>query len=193
MRSVRDLDWALSDVSASSAGGAPFLIAYGATLFITAILYWFLPLETVALVAIFQGTAALPVAFFLERRMGSAAMAADNPLRSLSVQMAMSQVVALPAVIIAYNLNPATVPAVLAAIGGGHFLPYAWLHRTRLYLVLGGAISIGAFALLVLLRSNAFPYILLFMSLLYWIMAPLVYRHAARVDQVQQGDVNPAQ
>lgn len=191
-RSVHSLDWALSDVSSSSAGGAPFLIAYGATLFITAILYWFLPLETVAMVAIFQGTAALPVAFWLERRMGSGAMAVDNPLRSLSVQMAMSQVVALPAVIIAYNLNPVTVPVVLAAIGGGHFLPYAWLHRTRLYLVLGGAISIGAFVLQVLLKSDAFPYVLLYMSLLYWAMAPLVYRHAARVDKTQTSDVNLA-
>ena len=129
----------------------------------------------------FQGSAALPLAFWLERRLGSRPMGRDNPLRPLSVQLAMTQVVALPAVIVAYNLSPVTVPAVLAAIGGGHFLPYAWLHRTQLYAALGVAIAIGAFVLQVLLRSAAFPYILLYVAAVYWLMAPLVYRHAARI------------
>lgn len=176
-----DLDRALTDVSASSAGGAPFLIAYGATFFVTAILSFFLPRPTAALIAMFQGGVALPIAFWLERRLGTRRMAPDNPLRPLSVQMAMSQALALPAVIVAYSLNPATVPVVLAAIGGGHFLPYAWLHRTRAYIALGIAISIGAFILQVVLRTAAFSYILLYVSAVYWITAPLVYRHAARL------------
>jgi hypothetical protein len=179
-----DLNQALDEVSASSAGGAPFLIAYGATFCITAILYYFLPLETVALIAMFQGGAALPVAFWLERRMGTRRMAADNPLRSLSAQMAMSQALGLPAIIIAYNLNPVTVPAVLAALGGVHFVPYAWLHRTRLYIILGAVISIGSFLILVLLSANEFPITLFFVGLAYWVMAPLVYRNAAQLVQV---------
>jgi hypothetical protein len=179
-----DLNWARDDVSASSAGGAPFLIAYGATIFVTAILSFFIAVETAALIAMFQGTVALPLAFWLERRLGSKTMEADNPLRSLSVQIAMTQVVALPAVIIAYSLNPAMVPAVLAAIGGGHFLPYAWLHRTPIYFILGVALSIGAFVLQVLLRSAAFPYILFYMSAAYWITAPLVYKHATKLVRV---------
>lgn len=178
-------DWARDDVSASSAGGAPFLIAYGATIFITAILYYFMPLETVALVAMFQGSVALPMAFWLERRLGSKRMDINNPLRQLSVQMAMSQVVALPVVIIVYNLYPVAVPAALAAIGGAHFLPYAWLHRTQIYFVLGVVLSVGAFALQVLFKAGAFPYVLFFMSLLYWITAPLVYRHAAKIVRAQ--------
>ena len=176
-----DLARAQNEVSASSAGGAPFLIAYGLTFFATGILSFFIAVETAALIAMFQGGIALPLAFWLERRLGSGPMAPDNPLRPLSVQMAMTQVLALPAVIIAYSLNPAVVPAVLAAIGGGHFLPYAWLHRTSLYAALGVAVAIGAFVLQLLLRSAAFPYILLYVSAVYWIMTPLVYRHAARI------------
>lgn len=176
-----DLDHALTEVSASSAGGAPFLIAYGLTLLITAVLYFFIPIETAALVAMFQGGVALPLAFWLERRMGSTTMAEDNPLRPLSVQMAMSQILALPALIVVFNLNPIMVPVVLAAIGGAHFLPYAWLHRTRIYAGFAVAVSIGAFVLQILLRSEAFPYILLFMSASYWLTAPLVYRHAGQI------------
>lgn len=174
-----DLVRAQDEVSASSAGGAPFLIAYGGTLLITGILYFFLPLSTVALIAIFQGSVALPIAFWLERQLGWQTRSADNPLQSLSVQMAMSQVLALPATIIAYILNPAVVPAVLAAVGGGHFLPYAWLHRTRAYAVLAVLVSLGAFALQLLLGASAFPYILFFMALVYAFIAPIVYRNAA--------------
>jgi hypothetical protein len=176
---AHDLERARDEVSASSAGGAPFLIAYGLTLFVSAILYFFLPIQVVALVAMFQGSLALPLAFWLERRLGAGPMSPDNPLRPLSVQMAMSQILALPAVIVAYSLEPITVPVVLAAVGGAHFLTYAWLHRTRLYAVLAVAVSIGAFVLQLFLRSEAFPYILIYMSLVYWILAPLVYRHAA--------------
>lgn len=176
-----DLDRARDDVSASSAGGAPFLISFGCTLFATAIISFFVPVRTAAFVAIFQGGVALPAAFLLERRMGTGPMAPDNPLRSLSIQMAMSQVVALPAVIIAFSLEPATVPAALAAIGGGHFLPYAWLQRTRVYVALGAAVSIGAFVLQAILGAAAFPWILIYMSLTYGVAAPAVYGNAMRL------------
>lgn len=174
-----DLQAALGNVSASSAGGAPFLIAYGLTFFITAILTYFLPRPTVALIAMFQGGVALPLAFYLERRMRFQRKAPDNPLQSLSGQMAFSQVLGLPALIVAYSLNPGAVPVMLASLGGVHFLPYAWLHRTRIYIVLAVAVSVGAFALQVLLGSAAFAVILFYVALLYWVVALLVYRHAA--------------
>jgi hypothetical protein len=69
----------------------------------------------------------------------------------------------------------------LAVVGGGHFLPYTWLQRTRIYFALGVAISIGAFVLQATLRAAAFPYILLYVGVVYWITAPLVYRHAAKL------------
>jgi hypothetical protein len=156
-------------------------MAFGATFLVCAVLSFYLPVRAAALLVMFQGSLALPLAFGLERRLGSRRVAADNPLRPLSVQMAMSQIVALPAVIIAFSLDPATVPAALAAVGGGHFLPYAWLQRTRFYVALGVAISLGAFFLQAVLRSAAFPYILLYVGAVYWIAAPLVYRHAARL------------
>lgn len=180
---TRDLERAQNEVSASSAGGAPFLIAYGLTLFVTAILSFFIPINVAALIAMFQGSIALPVAFWLERRMGAGPMSPDNPLRPLSAQMAMSQILALPAVIVTYTLSPRLVPVVLAAVGGAHFLSYAWLHRTQLYVILAVAISIGAFILQLVLQSAAFPYVLFYMSLVYWVMAPLVYRHAASFSQ----------
>jgi hypothetical protein len=180
---MNDLKRALDEVSVSSAGGAPFLIAFGATLLACGIAGFFVPTKTMAIVVLFQGNVALPLAFWLERRMAWGPMAADNPLRSLSILMAMSQLVALPVALLAFNLHPATVPAAMAAIGGAHFLPYAWLHRTPLYSILGVAISIGAFALTLMLKKDALPYVLIYMTALYWITAPLLVRHARRVVQ----------
>ena len=177
--SSNDLNRALDEVSASSAGGAAFLIAYGGTFLVTAILSFFLSRQIVALIAMFQGGVALPLAFWLERRMGSQRMSADNPLRPLSAQMAMSQALGLPLLILVYSLNPAGIPLTLAALGGVHFLPYAWLQRTRIYTFFAVAVSLGAFGIQLALPSTAFSYILLYVAAVYWITAPLVYRHAA--------------
>jgi hypothetical protein len=179
-----DLNRALDEVSASSAGGAAFLIAYGATFLITAALSFFLPRPTTALIAMFQGGVALPLAFWLERKLGTRRMSPDNPLRPLSAQMAMSQALGLPLLILVYSLNPAGIPLALASLGGVHFLPYAWLHRTRIYVVFAFAVSIGSFAIQLALPSTAFSYILLYVAVVYWVTAPLVYRHAARIVKV---------
>ncbi len=181
MTTTTDLKGALDEVSASSAGGAPFLIAYGATFLITGIISFFIPRPAAAMIAIFQGAAALPAAFWLERRLGTRRMSVENPLRSLSGLLAVSQALGLPALIVAYSLNPGAVPVLLASLGGVHFLPYAWLHRTSLYTYLGCALSIGAFILQIVLGSVAFTYILLLVAVVYGISAPLVYKHAARL------------
>ena len=174
-----DLDRARANVSASSAGGAPFLIAFGLTLGLTGLAAFYVPVRVAALITLFQGNAALPLAFWLERRMGSERMTTDNPLRSLSVQMAMSQAVSLPAVLLLFPYAPWAVPAAMAALGGGHFLPYTWLQRTRVYFVLGVIVSVGAWVLALVLREAAIPWTLLFLTATYWTTAVIVYRRAA--------------
>lgn len=166
-----DLEEARDNASFSSMGGFAFLVAYGTTLIIAGLLAFVLPLETAALVIIFQGSVALPAAFALERLLGFPKMTPDNPLRPLSIQMSMVQVVALPAVIIVYALNPVYVPAVFAAIGGGHFLPYAWLHRSRTYIYLGVLISLGSFFMMAIWGATAFAFIPIFMGTVFWLAA----------------------
>jgi hypothetical protein len=149
---------------------------------ITAILSFFLPKPTAALIAMFQGGIALPAAFWLERKMGIRRMAKNNPLRELSVQMAMSQALGLPLLILVYSLNPNGLPLALASLGGVHFLPYAWLHRTKIYSFFAFVVSIGSFAIVLGMGLSAsFSYILLFVAVVYFVTAPLVYRSAKRI------------
>jgi hypothetical protein len=72
------------------------------------------------------------------------------------------------------------VPAVFAAVGGAHFLPYGWLHRTRLYIVLGLVISLGSFLLTILLREAAFPFVALFWSVALWAAALVLWQTVVR-------------
>jgi hypothetical protein len=176
MENLHHLDAAREDVTASAAGGAPFLIAFGATILLTALVSLAVPADTAALVLLFQGNIALPVGFLLERRMARRRMSRGNPLRALSIQLAMSQIVALPAVIIVYSLAPWAVPAAFAGAGAAHFFPYAWLHRTPVYIVVGVAISVGSFAITLLLQEQAFAPVLVFISACYWISATLIVR-----------------
>jgi hypothetical protein len=176
-----DLDRARQEVSRSSAGGAAFLICFGTSLLICAIATFYVPVKQAALMVMFQGGVALPAAFVLERKLAWGRMAKENPLNALSVQLAMSQIVAFPIVIAMYSLRPGAVPLAMASIAGGHFLPYAWLQRTNVYVWLAVAVSAGALVLQVMLHAAAFPYILMHMTLCYWIGAVLVYRAARKL------------
>ena len=191
MTNSNNLTEALDDVSRSSSGGAPFLICYGATFVITGILSFFVSRELAALIAMFQGGVALPAAFWLERQMGDGPMAADNPLRPLSVQLAMSQALALPALIVVYSLNPGGIPVVLASLGGVHFFPYAWLHRTRIYVILGAVVALGGFGLQIWLGPAAFSWILLFVGAVYWLASPMLVRHARKFIGPSAADARP--
>jgi hypothetical protein len=102
---MNDIDIARGNATRSSGAGVGFLVAYGATLLVSGIVAFFLPLQIAALVILFQGSVALPLAFTIERRLGFPPMDDKNPLRELSVLMAMVQVVALPAMIIVYSLE----------------------------------------------------------------------------------------
>jgi Family of unknown function (DUF7010) len=176
-------DTARDEVSMGSAGGAPFLIAFGATVFVTGLAAFVLSAKAAAFVLLFQGNLALPLAFWLERRMGHGVMSPDNPLKTLSVQLAMTQILALPAVLIAYALAPWATAGAFAAIGGGHFLPYAWLQRSKTYMWLGIAVSVGSYILTLALQRHSFPWVLLYVAACYWVAAPLVYRRAHTLTQ----------
>ncbi len=178
---MMDLGTARTDATRSSGGGVAFLMAYGTTLLLAGLLTFWLPVRLAALVIMFQGGVALPAAFVLERLLGFPPMAPDNPLRPLSVQLAMVQVVALPAVIITYQLDPTYVPAVFAAIGGGHFLPYAWVHRTRIYLVLAVTVSLGSALMTGIWGASTFPYVPLMWGVSLWLAVLLLWRSARRL------------
>jgi hypothetical protein len=187
-----DVNRARLEITITSAAGSPFLVAFGLTILLTGLAAFALPTKTAALVLLFQGNAALPLAFWLERRLGWGTMSPDNPLKALSVQLAMSQMAAFPVVVLAYALAPWSVGAAVASVAGGHFVPYAWLQGTRIYIVLGVVVSVGSLVLTLVLRETALPWTLLFMGVAYWVAAIGLYRHAAAVARRESREGGPS-
>ena len=179
---MNDLNLARTEVSQSSAGGAPFLLCFGATIFVCAVAGFYLPPKTAALMLMFQGGVALPAAFMLERRMGWGPMAKDNPLNALSVQLAMSQIVGVPhrdcgvrlaARAVSRSPWPPSRAATSSRTPGCSARTCTRPSQSRFPQVHWSCRSSWA--------AQAFPIILLWMSGCYWIGAPLVYRAARRL------------
>jgi hypothetical protein len=80
----------------------------------------------------------------------------DNPLNRLGILLAFTPAVAIPAVLIAYVKFPLYMPATMAALLGGHFLPYSWLYQTDVYLVLGLVVALTPALLLWLFKEQGF-------------------------------------
>lgn len=135
------LDPLRDDVRRTSLGGFPMLITAAGAWAACATLTFFLPLKTAALVFLFQGMVSMPLGLWLlPKWLGLPALPRDHALTPLLVQCASVQVLMLPAVFALFALKPQLVPMGLAAIMGGHFLPYWWLQRSKAYLW-GAALS----------------------------------------------------
>ena len=182
------IDGARAEASRASAHGAPWLLAYGSTLAVAAVVSFVTSVEVTALVTLFQGGVALPLAFLLERRLGTGRLTTDHPLSSLLVQVAMVQSLAMPAVLLMYATRPELVAATLAAIAGGHFLPYVWLHRTRIYLILGLAVSLGSWAMTAVIRARPDRAVLTWWTACYLVAAVLLLR----LDRARQRSAEPS-
>ena len=153
---MRDIQLALNDVAASSHRGAAFLIAFGTTWIVCGLLAYRLPAAGLALAVMFQGALALPMTFGLQKLLGFPAEHHENPLTSLSVYLAMTQTVAIPAAVQTHVQTPTFVAAVFAAVVGAHFLPYAWPQQTRVYVALSLGVPLGSWLIMAIFGEEGY-------------------------------------
>lgn len=147
---TRTTDQERDEARTANRGGVSFLVAHGIASLVAGALTFALPVETAALLFMFQGMAAFPASLLLERSLGYRMVGRENSLQPLFIQVASIQLLALPAVIVVYSLEPLYTPVAFAAVGGAHFLPYAWLQRTRVYAVLAAVVAVVPYLLLLL-------------------------------------------
>ncbi|HEX6971449.1 MAG TPA: hypothetical protein VF234_04465 [Limnochordia bacterium] len=103
-----------------------------------------------------MGFVTVPLAFGVRALLGFPAYNPENPLNAVALLIAFTPAVAVPAVIIAYAKYPPYLPSVVAALLGGHFLPYSWLYQTKVYLALGIAVAIVPSALMLVFQERGF-------------------------------------
>lgn len=153
---MEDFATAHADVITATHRGFAFLIANGLGWVVAGLLALRWPARYVATLLLFMGFVIMPLAFALRGWLGFPDYSPDNPLNQLAILLAFTPAVTIPAVITAYVKYPLYLPAVMAAVLGGHFLPYSWLYQTNVYLALGIAVAMLPGALILVFKERGF-------------------------------------
>ncbi|MEE6282103.1 DUF7010 family protein [Georgenia sp. MJ170] len=146
-----DLVDSLGQLAEQNFSGIAFLIAYGVTWMVCGLVWQRADERVAAYVTLFQGLVALPAALGISALIGAIGQARPVPdeVTQLSVLIGTSQLLGLPLLIFFIVKRQHTVvPFAFAAITAMHFVLYAWLYRTPVYIAMAVAISIGAMVLM---------------------------------------------
>lgn len=131
--------------------GWGFLAAYGMSWLVCGVAWQRASARTAAFFTLFQGLAALPVAILLTALTSGPAPPAMASIDTLVILLAAGQNLGLPIVIyLTASKRYSMVPLAMALLVAVHFAPYSWLYATPLYLVMGGAVSVGAVVAMVI-------------------------------------------
>lgn len=166
-----DLNFAHQDIINTTWSGFTFLLANGIGWFVIGVLAFKLSEEKIALLLLLIGLVTMPLAFGLRYALGLPDYNPDNPLNRIGLLLAFVPAVAFPAILIAYIKIPRYMPCIVAAILGGHFLPYSWLYKTDLYLFLGVAVAVVPSILIMYEKKYGHPLGPLFVGILLLIGA----------------------
>lgn len=136
----------LRQLAERNVSGVAFLVVYGATWTVVGILWRRAAARTAAYATLFQGAVAFPVALALSALIGAIGTASPvgAEIRQLSILIGTSQLLGLPFLVyLIVRKRYALVPFAFAAITSMHFVLYAWLYRTPVYIVMAALIALG--------------------------------------------------
>ena len=188
MKPAADVDELRQQAILSARAGFPFLLVFAFVWLAAAGLSYVLPPGLAPWAYLVLGLPATPVAIAVERRGGYVPAAEPDPLLPLTLQLFFVQVVASPAVLLVWDQSPEYVPVAFAALVGGHFLPFQWIYRTRLYAILGVAVALGPFLLALLFQDAALHYTGFFVGTVLLCGALAVRSHARAIWRSTQRD-----
>ena len=169
-----DLTLAHQDLINTTWSGFTFLLANGIGWIVIGALAFKLPEKKIALLLLLIGLVTMPLAFGLRFALGLPDYNPDNPLNRIGLLLAFVPAAAFPAILIAYFKLPKYMPCIVAAILGGHFLPYSWLYQSNVYLFLGISISLVPPLLLLYLKKYGYPLGPLFVGIMLLIGSVLL-------------------
>ena len=127
-----------SGIGNTIAGGL-FWAAIAATLFVHG-----LSVDALAWCAGIGGLMVQPLGYLINRWLGGDALARGHPFAGLVWTLGATQWLGWMTIAVLFVQAPQLVPYALATLVGAHFLPFAWLYRSRAYAVLGVVAVLGA-------------------------------------------------
>jgi hypothetical protein len=96
-----------------------------------------------------------PAGYLINRALGGDLLARGHPLGGIVRTLGATEGLGWAVTGVFVLQAPTLVPFAMAAMAGAHFLPFAWLYRSRAYAVLGAASVTGAALLQILLPDLA--------------------------------------
>jgi hypothetical protein len=121
------------------------------------------------------GALMMPLAFLFSKLFKTTWTNKDNPLQPVGLWLNFSQLFYFPFLIFSLIKFPDYFVMVYVIITGGHFFPYAWFYKTKLYAVFAGIISIGAMTLGLILPITEIYIIPMFMSVSLIVLTILLF------------------
>ncbi len=115
-----------------------------------------LPLLSKNLLTFFCTAPLLPLSFALSKLLNIDFQNKANPLTNLGILFSVNQILYLLIAMWVYPTVPEKMLMVLAIIFGAHLMPYGWLYKSKVYLVLSVVIPVCA----LVIGLNVEPYIL---------------------------------
>jgi hypothetical protein len=94
-----------------------------------------------------------PVGVALTRAVGGDLFTKSAGLTPLGLLLAALQAFFWPIIVLEHALSPEWTPWAMAILFGSHFLPYAWLHRSRAYVFLSASVAISLTGLALATRA----------------------------------------
>lgn len=121
------------EIIRSAKRGYPILISAATFFALMAALGNVIPLRTLGLAWIFGMMVIFPLGVALGGLLHARVITTDNPLGNLGGLVAGAQAFFIPVFIVIYQFVPQYLPLAVGLLGGAHFLPYAWIYRSRAY------------------------------------------------------------
>ena len=154
-----DLVESLTLLAKQNVFGVAFLSAYGLTWLTCGYLWWRATERVAAFATLFQGMVAFPVALGVSALIGAIGQQRPVPeeITQLSVLIGTSQLLGLPLLIyLIVKRHYTLMPFVFATVTAIHFVLYAWLYQTLIYLVMATLIALGT-ATVMFITPDATP------------------------------------
>jgi formate/nitrite transporter FocA (FNT family) len=98
--------------------------------------------QSALVLSFFLTGAVFPIGAGFTRLLGGDVFAKSRTLTPLGLLLAAVQLFYWPVIIIVFMRAPEWVPLAMAMLFGSHFLPYAWLYRSRAYAFLAVSVVV---------------------------------------------------
>jgi uncharacterized protein DUF7010 len=151
----------------SAKRGYPILVSAAGFFAVIAALGQLLPLRTLGLAWIFGMMVIFPAGVALGRLLNARVITTDNPLGNLGGLVAGTQAFFIPVFIVIYQFVPQYLPLAVGLLGGAHFLPYAWIYRSRAYVFVTVGTCLSALVLGTVFVSAAYTVVPMSMAAVF--------------------------